>query len=67
MSHQDTINNYGQALVDYRAKYHMTQKQLAKYMCVSRGTINRIENGRYPFVSRVMQAKIELLIKGERR
>jgi len=45
----------------------MTQKQLAKYMGVASGTINRIENGRYPFVSRVMQAKIELLIKGERR
>jgi len=54
-------------LVYYRAKNNLTQAELGKQLNMARETVNRIENNKYRKMSRKMKAKIELLIKGERR
>lgn len=59
--------DYARELIYYRAKYRLTQAELAKQLNMSRITVNRIEKNKYPRMSNLMKAKIELLLKGERR
>lgn len=59
--------DYPREMVYYRAKHNLTQKELAVLLKMSRITVNRIENNKYRKMTLIMQAKIELLIKGERR
>lgn len=59
--------DYPREMVYYRAKNDLTQAELAKLLKITRETVNRIEKNKYPRMSNLMQAKIELLIKGERR
>jgi len=59
--------DYPREMVYYRAKHNLTQKELAVLLKMSRITVNRIENNKYPKMTNIMKAKIELLIKGERK
>lgn len=59
--------DYPREMVYYRAKHNLTQKELAVLLKMSRITVNRIEKNKYRKMTLIMQAKIELLIKGERR
>jgi len=59
--------DYPREMVYYRAKHNLTQKELAVLLKMSRITVNRIENNKYPKMTNIMKAKIELLINGERK
>lgn len=52
-------------MVYYRAKNKLTQAELGKQLNMARETVNRIEKNRYKKMTPIMQAKIELLLKGE--
>jgi len=47
-----------------RAKNNLTQAELGKQLNMTRETVNRIENNRYKKMTPIMQAKIELLLRG---
>lgn len=51
-------------MVCYRAKYHLTQQELADRVGVSLQTINSVENG-HQKPSKVTEAKIRLVIDKE--
>lgn len=57
------MESLGKMMTRYRAIHGMTQGDLAKKVGVDRVTINNAENGKN--VSKVTEAKIELVIYGE--
>lgn len=59
--------DFAREMVYYRAKNNLTQAELGKQLNMARETVNRIERNKYPRMSNLMKAKIELLLKGERR
>lgn len=58
------MNDLANKLVAYRAKYRLTQKELATKCGVSGQTISCIERG-YQKPNRVTLAKIEAVVGGE--
>ena len=50
-------------MIKYRARENISQAELAARVGVDRGTILKAENG--GTVSRLTEAKIELVLKGE--
>ena len=54
-------------MVYYRAKNNLTQAELGKQLNMARETVNRIERNKYPRMSNLMKAKIELLLKGKEK
>ena len=57
--------DFAREMVYYRAKNNLTQAELGKQLNMARETVNRIERNKYPRMSNLMKAKIELLLKGE--
>lgn len=51
-------------MIEYRARENISQAELASRVGVDRTTINKAENGK--LVSRLTEAKIELVLKGAR-
>lgn len=51
-------------IIEYRAKHNLSQSEFAAKVGVGRDIIGRAENGRK--VSRLTEAKINLVLKGER-
>lgn len=52
-------------LLRVRAKYNLTQEQLANRLKVTRFYISKIESGKVKKVSKVFEYKIELLENGK--
>lgn len=57
--------DFAREMVYFRAKNKLTQAELGKQLNMARETVNRIERNKYPRMSNLMKAKIELLLKGE--
>lgn len=57
--------DFPREMIYYRAKNNLTQAELGKQLNMARETVNRIERNKYPRMSNLMKAKIELLLKGE--
>lgn len=51
-------------MIEYRARENISQAELAARVGVDRCVINKAENGKH--VSRLTEAKIELVLKGEK-
>ena len=54
----------GNAITEYRAKYRLTQEELAKKCGVSRTTINYVESGRLKPTKKVMR-QIQMVVFGK--
>lgn len=59
--------DFPREMVYYRAKNNLTQAELGKQLNMARETVNRIERNKYPRMSNLMKAKIELLLKGKEK
>ena len=59
--------DFPREMVYYRAKNNLTQAELGKLLNMARETVNRIERNKYPRMSNLMKAKIELLLKGKEK
>jgi DNA-binding XRE family transcriptional regulator len=59
--------DFPREMIYYRAKNNLTQAELGKQLNMARETVNRIERNKYPRMSNLMKAKIELLLKGKEK